>query len=95
MKTLARWIGIVGCMAALTLTLVGQTPSAAPGLNSVLRNVYIRHLDRTVLGEDVIHYRFDVVVGGGKFDHIQLHRIVREKRPWQPIRTTTGLLMLP
>jgi hypothetical protein len=30
-----------------------------------------------------------VVVGPGRFDRIALHRIVREKHPWQPIHTVT------
>jgi pimeloyl-ACP methyl ester carboxylesterase len=64
-------------------------------LDKALANVSIRHVDRTVLGEDVVHYRFEVVVGPGRFDRIRLHRIVREKHPWQPIHTATGLLMLP
>jgi hypothetical protein len=52
-------------------------------------------MDRTVLGEDVVHYRFDVVVGPGKFDVIRLHRVVREKSPYQPIHTVGGVLLLP
>ncbi len=55
----------------------------------------IRHTDRTVLHGDIVHYRYDVTVGPGKFDRIRLHRIVREKHPWQPIHTATGVLMLP
>ena len=51
--------------------------------------------DRTVLGGDIVHYRFDVKVGPGKFDVIRLHRIVREKHPYDPIQTVAGVLLLP
>ena len=95
MRTAIRGIVLIACVVVLTLSAAAQTTWAVPGANGVLRNVYIRHVDRTVLGEDVVQYRYDVVVGPGKFDRILLHRVVREKHPWQPIHTVTGLLMLP
>ena len=93
MNTLWRWIVMMACILALTLSAAAQT--FTPSANGLLQNVYIRHMDRTVLGEDVVHYRFEVVVGPGKFDMIRLHRIVREKHPWQPVRTITGVLLCP
>lgn len=95
MKAHMRWMGTVAGILALALCASAQSSGALAGLDKALPNVSIRHVDRTVLGEDVAHYRFDVVVGPGKFDRIRLHRIVREKRPWQPIHTESGLLMLP
>src|ERR1017187_245917 len=96
MKTLMRWMGTVVSVLALALSASAQSSSGVfPGLDKALPNVSIRHMDRTVLGEDVVHYRFDVVVGPGKFDVIRLHRIVREKSPYQPIHTVGGVLLLP
>jgi hypothetical protein len=96
MKTFMRWMGTVVCVLALALSASAQSSSGVfPGLDKALPNVSIRHMDRTVLGEDVVHYRFDVVVGPGKFDVIRLHRIVREKSPYQPIHTVGGVLLLP
>ena len=96
MKTFMRWMGTVVCVLALALSASAQSSSGVfPGLDKALPNVSIRHMDRTVLGEDVVHYRFDVVVGPGKFDVIRLHRIVREKNPYQPIHTVGGVLLLP
>ena len=95
MRIVVRGIVLIASIVVLTLSVAAQSTSAVAGTNATLQNVYIRHVDRTVLGEDVVHYRFDVVVGSGQFDRIQLHRIVREKHPWQPIHTATGLLMLP
>jgi pimeloyl-ACP methyl ester carboxylesterase len=95
MKTYRHWIGAVVCALALALCASAQSSGALAGLDKALANVSIRHVDRTVLGEDVAHYRYEVVVGPGKFDRIGLHRIVRERHPWHPIHTVTGLLMLP
>jgi hypothetical protein len=44
---------------------------------------------------DIVHYLFDVKVGPGQFDVIRLHRVVRERHPYEPIRTLDGVLLLP
>ena len=95
MKTLMRWSSVAVCVFALALCASAQSGRVLPGLDKALAKVSIRHMDRTVLGEDVVHYRFDVVVGPGKFDVIRLHRVVREKSPYQPIHTVGGVLLLP
>jgi len=94
-KAIVRWMGRFVCVLALALSASSQSSGILPGLNKALPNVSIRHVDRTVLGEDVVHYRFDVVVGPGRFDVIHLHRIVREKEPYKPIHTVGGVLLLP
>lgn len=94
MNTLWRWIVMIACVLALTLSAAAQSTWVVTDANGAQHNVYIQHVDRTVLGKDVVHYRYDVTVGPGKFDRIRLHRVVREKHPWQPIHTVTGLLML-
>ena len=95
MKTFMRWGVSVVCVLALALCASAQNSGVIQELARALPNVSIRHMDRTVLGEDVVHYRFDVVVGPGKFDVIRLHRVVREKSPYQPIHTVGGVLLLP
>jgi hypothetical protein len=47
-----------------------------------------------VIRDDIVHYRFDVRVGPGKFDVIRLHRVVKEQLPYHPVRTVDGVLML-
>lgn len=49
----------------------------------------ILELTRQVIVNDVVHYTFHVRVGPGPYDVIGLHRVVRERRPFQPIRTGT------
>jgi len=95
MKIFIRSMVMLACIAALILPAVAQIHWAVPSANSLPHDVYIRHVDRTVLGEDVVHYRFDVVVGRGEFDRIRLHRIIREKHPYQPIHTVNGVLLFP
>ena len=95
MNTFARWMVVFACIAALALSAAAQTTWAVRGANGALINVTIRHVDRTVLGRDVAHYRFEVAIGPGKFDVIRLHRVVREKHPWQPVHTVTGVLLCP
>ena len=95
METFMRWSSAVVCVLVLALCASAQISGVVPGLDKALPNVSIRHVDRTVLGEDVVHYRYEVVVGPDKFDVIRLHRIVREKQPYQPIHTVAGVLLLP
>lgn len=93
-KAFGSYISVVVCVFALVLGALAQSSGVMPGLDQSGTGVFIRHVDRTVLGDDVVHYRFDVVVGPGTFDVIRLHRVVREKRPYQPIRTLDGVLLL-
>ena len=94
MKTLTHLIVGLAAIIALALSASAQSSGVMPQFDKELANVWIRHADRTVLGEDIVHYRYDVVVGTGKFDVIRLHRVVRERHPYQPIRTLDGVLLL-
>ncbi len=55
----------------------------------------IQQSDRTVLADDIAHYRFDVRVGPGPYDVIRLNRIVKERNPYRPVHTVNGVLLLP
>ena len=55
----------------------------------------IRNMKREVLTGDVVHYSFDVRVGPGEFDVIRLHRVVRERRPYRPMRTEDAVMLFP
>src|SRR5664279_1880389 len=95
MKSFVRWIVIIVFTVTLAYPALGQISGTMPGLDKALPNVSIQHVDRIVLGGDIVHYRFDVKVGPGKFDLIRLHRIVREKHPYDTIQTVAGVLLLP
>jgi len=49
---------------------------------------------RKELANKVAHYTFDLKVGSGQFDVVRIHRVVREHRPYQPVNTRGGVLML-
>ena len=93
-KALILWMSLVVCVFAVVPGVSAQSSGVVPGFDQGLANAFIRHMDRTVVGEDVVHYRFDVVVGPGAFDMIRLHRVVREKHPYQPVKTVDGVLLL-
>ena len=40
--------------------------------------------ERTVLMEDIVHYSFEIQIGDGPYEKIRLHRVVKERRPFQP-----------
>lgn len=49
---------------------------------------------RTEIADGVAHYQYMVRVGSGEFDVVRLHRVVREPRPYRPIRTKGQVFML-
>lgn len=63
----------------------GEDPSAASKI--------LTH-ERNELGDDIVHYTFQVRVGSGPYDVVSLHRVVRERRPYRPIRTRKSVFML-
>jgi len=79
----------------LAFPVSSQGNGALPERKGQFDGVVITNVDRTVLHGDIVHYRFDVKVGPGQFDAIRLHRVVRERHPYQPIRTLDGVLLLP
>jgi len=57
--------------------------------------VLLTRVARHVIAGDIVHYSFQVQVGPGPYDRIGLHRVVKEKKPFEPIRTRDGLFMIP
>jgi hypothetical protein len=47
----------------------------------------IRNFQRQVISGDIVHYSFRVPVGPGQHDVIGIHRVVKETRPFRPIKT--------
>jgi hypothetical protein len=54
----------------------------------------VSDLERLPVVDDVVHYRFKVRIGPGPFDVIRMHRVVRERRPFVPARTSEALFAL-
>jgi pimeloyl-ACP methyl ester carboxylesterase len=81
-------ISCLALSAALTLPM----PARADGFAPV--PLEIVYSDRTELGDGLAHYRYDAVVGSGKYDMVRIHRIVREARPNKPVRTRDAVMLL-
>jgi len=54
---------------------------------------WILDWSREALAGDVFHYTFLVQVGPGEFDRINVHRVVKERRPYRPIRTRHSIFL--
>jgi hypothetical protein len=81
----------VACLAlSAALALPVQANAGEPGP----AQFKIMHADRTELGDDIAHYRYDVAMGPGKYDGVRIHRIVREKLPNKPVSTRDAVMLL-
>jgi pimeloyl-ACP methyl ester carboxylesterase len=47
-----------------------------------------------VISDDIVHYRFELRVGPGPFDVIAIHRVVKERRPYCPVRTRESIFLV-
>ncbi len=52
------------------------------------------NVERYDLGNGIAHYEIDVPMGKGEFDLVRIHRVVRECRPYRPVRTQGDLFMI-
>jgi len=50
--------------------------------------------ERIPLLGDIVHYRYRIRVGSGPYDVIGLHRVVKETRPYRPLRTNNTVFLL-
>jgi hypothetical protein len=54
---------------------------------------FVLSYNREVVVDDVVHYYFEVRVGYSEYDVVGIHRVVRENRPWKPIRTNKSIFL--
>ncbi|HJH25892.1 MAG TPA: hypothetical protein C5S37_03760, partial [Methanophagales archaeon] len=52
-------------------------------------------IEREKLLDKIYEYTFIFQVGDGDFDKIGVHRVVKESRPWCPVKTKAGVMMTP
>jgi pimeloyl-ACP methyl ester carboxylesterase len=82
-------------MACLAFCAAFALPVQANADGPAPTQFKIMHSDRTELGDDIAHYRYDVAMGPGKYDVVRIHRIVREGRPNKPVSTRDAVMLLP
>ena len=69
-----------------------EVPTLPAGPESK-RAHYIGDWSREVLGGDIVHYEFLLQVGRCAYDQIKIHRVVRERRPMQPIKSRHAIML--
>ena len=52
---------------------------------------FILEFNREILVDDIAHYSWVIKIGDGPYDAIGLHRVVRERRPYQTRHTAATL----
>jgi len=95
MFAISRCVIAGACVAAFAVPASAQFNAGTPWGKHALDGVTIISTDRTVVHEDIAHYRYRVEVGNGPFDSVQIHRVVREAGPWKPKGTVEGAFLLP
>ncbi len=56
-----------------------------------LEKCQLWQIERESVVGDIVHYSFRLRVGPGPYDVVGLHRVVKERRPFRPIRTHRSL----
>ncbi|MGQ1786544.1 hypothetical protein [Saccharicrinis sp. GN24d3] len=51
-------------------------------------------MTRENLGGGIAHYKFEVNIGNGEYDMVRIHRVVKEHRPYRPIKTKGNIFMV-
>jgi len=59
-----------------------------------LRELYHSAKSKRKITGDIAHYQLDVRLGSGPFDVVRIHRVVKERRPYRPIRTRSSVFMV-
>lgn len=70
-------------------TLDSRAPAEAD-----TRNLYFTDTPKRRQMGDIAHRQFEVRVGPGPFDIVRIHRVVRERRPYRPVRTRGSVFMV-
>src|SRR4051794_21365511 len=81
-------------LAACALDDAPDTGSVAAALATAAPGLGVTRVDREQVRGDIYHYTIEVAVGDSAHARLRLHRIVRERAPWQPRPTTDGILLL-
>lgn len=72
---------------------VDGAEEADPSSVEKFASCWIESAVREVVTGDIIHYGFVVKIGPGEYDRIGLHRVVREARPYHPIRSRKAIFL--
>ncbi len=51
--------------------------------------------ERRAVVDGIYEYNYTFSMGSGEFDKIGIHRVVKEIKPWEPVKTKIGVMMVP
>jgi hypothetical protein len=80
--------------AAVALLAACSAPPPEVSLATAAEELGGVQVTREHIADDVFHYGFTVRVGDGPNARLRIHRVVRERAPWLPRRTTSAVMML-
>jgi hypothetical protein len=94
-NAIVRWLAAVALVLVIPAFGFAQGRVAIPSRARLASAVAIGDVQRTVLFENIVHYRWTVRVGPGEHDVIGLHRVVKERRPDEPAALSQAVMFFP
>ncbi len=71
-----------------------ETARTHPGKGHGTFRKYLISSDREDLGNGIAHYWFDLKTGEGTYDEIRIHRVVKERKAYHPVKTEGEIFMI-
>ena len=75
---------------------IDQVAALANGSDASLKKMpsaCLPQFQRQPIFGNIVHYKFQIPTGSGPYDMIGIHRVVKEERPYQPIKTAKNLFL--
>lgn len=89
-------VGVLATEATDHTDFIGQNSITKATDNFVQESeIKLISIKREKLLDKIYEYNFIFQVGDGDFDKIGVHRVVKERRPWRPVKTKAGVMMTP
>ncbi len=85
----------IACAVALSACVADPQPELNdPAVTVTTQELAVASVTRDHVAGDVYHYDYALRVGAGPNAKLHVHRVVRERAPWIPRRTTNAVMML-
>ncbi len=84
---------LIPLLCGLVSTALASPAMVGLSRSSPCASCGLLDFERSLIAEDVYHYRWSLPVGAGPLDRIRIHRVVREQLPYWPIRTPHAILL--
>jgi len=106
MRKIISWVMVLLITSALPMSVLAEVSTDPVGENELVRasdmlvqetgaKLMLISFERRNIVDNIYEYTFIFEVGEGEFDKIGVHRVVKERYPWIPVRTEAGVMMVP